>query len=329
MSGGKACTVYQYAVISSDASGNIATSSGQTFTTTGCAADATPSAATSTSVTVSAAATSTLADSGRTLTVSTPANFTATSSSVVIQIKGLSSDSVLGSIGKPSSSLASAASIVFDVTALLNDSTTLDSFDAPVTISYTYTNADISGVNESSLAMYHYHDGSWIKLTGCNVDTAANTITCDTPSFSTFAIFGTPLASSASTQGGGGLPWCSGPSAPGMGRVASWRRMRGRNRVGLGGALPVLPVHRQLRYGSQGPDVQALQKFLNCAGYPLGASGPGSPGHETVYFSDRTLKSLNEFQEAYAASILAPIGATAATGIFADHSQKTAYGLMK
>jgi hypothetical protein len=83
------CTSYNYKVVSSDAAGNYATSTSGMFTTLGCTGGATPTTATTSTVTVSSAATSALTDTGRTLSVSTPANFTATSSSVVIQIKAL------------------------------------------------------------------------------------------------------------------------------------------------------------------------------------------------------------------------------------------------
>lgn len=194
-----ACTSYNYKVVSADASGNYATSTSDIFTTLGCSGGAVPSSATTSPVTVSSAATSTLTDTGRTLTVSTPANFTATSSSVIIQIRAQSTQTVLSTIGSPGS-LSSAASVVFDVTALINNTTVLDSFDSPVTISYTYTDSDISGLEESSLSMYHYHDGVWEELDDCSVDVGANMITCDTPSFSTFAIFGSAVSSQTSSN---------------------------------------------------------------------------------------------------------------------------------
>lgn len=334
-----ACTLYNFKAVSADAAGNYATSSSSNFTTTGCSGGAIPSSATSTTVTVSSAATSTITDSGRTLTVATPANFTATSSSVVIQIKGLPSSTVLDSIGKPSNTLSSAASLAFDVTALINNSTTLDSFDTPVTISYTYTDSDVSGLDESSLTMYHYHGSAWLRLDNCSVNTSTNTLTCSAPSFSTFAIFGTPSSSSSSSSsstGGSGMPWCSAPLAPG------WNTSLPDGGCAKSATIPS-PVlsepqnlalcskyrfTRQLRTGDKGEDVRALQAFLNCAGFTLGASGPGSRGNETTLFADRTLNALKKFQNAFASEILTPIGTTKATGIFGQYSQKKSYSLM-
>ncbi len=343
------CDWYNYKVISADAAGNYATSTAYKFFTSGCPGGVTPTAATSTVVTVNAIATTTLADGKETLTAVTPANFTATSSTVVIQIDGLPSTPVLDSIGTPSSSLSSAANIVFNVTALIDNTTVLASFDHAVTITYHYTSADVAGLNPSSLTMYHYHNGAWLQLNDCSVDTAADTITCTAPSFSIFAIFGTPTSSTTSStsttaSSGGVIPpgYCASNPLPGVSFVVS-AECKGQQQKYLGrentvGSVsttttpPSCPAYhftRWLRYGSQGPDVRALQKFLNCEGFPLAESGPGSPGHETVYFVNRTLHALDAFQFAYATTVLKPVNASSPTGIFALYSQRQAYALMK
>jgi hypothetical protein len=351
-SGLHACTSYNYEVVSADAAGNYATSSSGSFITAGCPGSAPPTQASSASVSVASAATSTLSDSGRMLTVATPANFTATTSSVVIQIKSLSSDTVIGAVGKPSANLSSAAGVAFDVIALVDNTTVLDSFDAPVTITYHYTDADISGLDESSLAMYHYHDGAWLPLDDCSVDMSADTITCSAPSFSVFAIFGTPAASNtvaSNDSGGAGLPWCSGPSAPGWNTsLVDGGCSQGASSP-IASALPVQVVASSsistsrstpalcpyyhftgvLRFGSQGADVRALQEFLNCAGFTLADSGPGSPGDETIYFSDRTRDALIKFQQAYRSEVLTPVDSDTGTGIFAQYSAAKAYSLMQ
>lgn len=311
------CTLYHYKVVSADASENYATSSASTFTTTGCPGGATPSSTTSTVVTVAAAATSTVSDAGRTFTVATPANVTATSSSLVIQIKGMSADTVLGSIGKPSS-LSSAASLVFDVTALIDGSIVLDSFDHSVTITYHYTDSDVSGLDESSLTMYHYHDGAWLPLDDCSVDASANTITCSTPSFSTFALFGTPVkSSSVATVAGSILPgYTERNPLPGEVVVATAAPTAPAGNQGSAPGASCAPPSfaRDLHFGEQGADVRALQQYLNCAGFALGESGPGAPGQETIYFVDRTKAALIRFQEAHAAQILTPLRLARGTG---------------
>ncbi len=319
-----ACTIYSFRVVSRDAAGNSATSTAGMFTTTGCSGGASPTSATTTTITVSSAATTTITDSGRTITVETQEDFTATSSSIVIQIKGLSADTVLGSIGRPSG-LSSATSIVFDVKALIDNITELDSFDVPVTISYTYTDDDVSGLDESTLSMYHYANGAWSELDDCSVNTATNTIRCEAPHFSIFAIFGSAPSSSSSQSGGGVMPWCSGPNAPG------WDSSKPDGGCGIaiharGEKLtcPAYAFTRTLRFGMTGEDVRALQKLMNCLGFTLADSGPGAPGAETNLFVSRTHAALVRFQEAYASEILNPVFANKGTGIFAAYSQKKA-----
>jgi uncharacterized repeat protein (TIGR02543 family) len=55
---------------------------------------------------------------------------------------------------------------------------------------------------------------------------------------------------------------------------------------------------RELRYGMQGTDVKALQKFLNDSGYLLASSGSGAPGEETIYFVNLTEGAVRRFQQA-------------------------------
>ncbi len=324
------CTTYHYAAVSRDATLNAATSTDNSFTTIGCTASSTPITSTSTSITSSSGGSTNVVDSGKTFTVSLPANSTATSSSVVIQVQATAKTAVLSELGTPANVPNGVGSIVFDVKAIINGSTILDSFDHAVTITYAYADSDVSGLNESTFWLYHYHNGSWQALSDCSVDTSANTITCTTPSFSIFGLFGSSSSSSSSSSGGGsGLPWCSGPSAPG------WNL--GLPNGGCGNvALPqastasskrlcsTYTFTRTLRFGMIGEDVRALQKLMNCLGFTLAGTGPGSLGKETNLFVERTQAAVITFQEKYAADILTPIGTKKGTGIFAEHSRKKA-----
>lgn len=53
---------------------------------------------------------------------------------------------------------------------------------------------------------------------------------------------------------------------------------------------------RDLRLGSTGEDVKALQQFLNTHGYAVALTGIGSKGSETSYFGPRTKIALAKFQ---------------------------------
>ncbi len=79
---------------------------------------------------------------------------------------------------------------------------------------------------------------------------------------------------------------------------------------------------RVLKPGSEGADVKALQIFLNSHGFLVARSGPGSPGNETSLYGKFTAAAVIKFQEAHAGEILAPLGLTRGTGIFADATMK-------
>ena len=55
---------------------------------------------------------------------------------------------------------------------------------------------------------------------------------------------------------------------------------------------------RNLKLSSTGPDVQALQQFLNAHGFTVSTQGPGSTGNETNLFGLLTQSALIKFQKA-------------------------------
>ncbi len=86
-------------------------------------------------------------------------------------------------------------------------------------------------------------------------------------------------------------------------------------------------VQRTLRAGAVGEEVRALQRFLNCAGFPVAATGAGSPGNETTLFSVKTYNALVKYQEAHAADVLTPLGLTRGTGVLGELTRKRANGV--
>lgn len=298
LTGLSACTTYAFKVVSGDAAGNRATSTPGLFTTLGCPGGA-PSTATTTSVSVSTTSVSSLTDSGRTVTVSIPAFVTASSSSIVIQIRAQESLPVVSALGMPSG-YTDTANIAFNVTALLDATTELDSFNHPVTVSYAYTEEDIAGLDESTLAMYHYHDSAWDRLEDCTHDLAANTISCDAPHFSIFGIFGTPPAGSAtsSSRSSGTSISARVKNLTAMGKVAEASALKSQwpNLFPEGNVASTTPLVRDLELGMEGEDVRMLQQLLNANGFLLAQSGAGAPGSETTYFGSLTQAAVSAYQ---------------------------------
>lgn len=340
-----ACTTYLFKVVSGDVARNYATSTRSMFTTSGCESYSTPLSATTTAVAVNTETTSTHSQDGRTITVTTPENFTNASTTVVIQIRSVDASAALAQISTPTN-LETGSDIVFDVTALINDTLVLDSFDHPVTISYSYTDEDITGLDESTLWMYHYHDNAWEALDDCTVDVNANTITCTTESFSIFGVFGSLMQGSTRSRSGTSVQArvknliSTGNQERADEIVAEYAHLfPTENVTAVSQTVPVVVVdniktgcvlgeiNRVLRAGSEGEDVRSLQKFLNCTGFLLGTTGPGSPGNETTLFSVRTYLALVKFQEHYFTDILVPTSLTQGSGIFGEFSKKKALQL--
>lgn len=308
------CTQYSYAVNSRDASANSATSTTSTFRTIGCVASTTPDSATSTAVTASSGGNTSLTSSNATITVTAPSNFTATSSSIVIQVQAIPDTEVISTLGKPVSTVSKVGTVVFEVKAIIDSSTELDSFDAPVTITYTYTDTDIAGLDESTLRLYHYHDDSWDMLDDCAVSASTNTITCTTPNFSIFSLFGNESVSSSKStdtiRARVNRLTNMGKKAEAAAVITAWPKLfaPAPAKTATTTVVATTPFSRDLTVGATGEDVRALQKYLNTHGHPVAASGPGSPGNETTRFGALTRAALISFQQKH--------GITPARGYF-------------
>lgn len=73
---------------------------------------------------------------------------------------------------------------------------------------------------------------------------------------------------------------------------------------------------KNLKVGSSGADVLALQKLLNSASDTrIADAGAGSPGNESDTFGSRTKTAVIKFQEKYASEILVPAGLSKGTGM--------------
>ncbi|MBI2448393.1 peptidoglycan-binding protein [Candidatus Microgenomates bacterium] len=80
--------------------------------------------------------------------------------------------------------------------------------------------------------------------------------------------------------------------------------------------VPDIIFFNNMRVGSNGVEVKALQEFLNKNGFTVADNGPGSSGGETQYYGALTARAVARFQEANADQILTPLGYTKGTGIF-------------
>ncbi len=205
------CSTYHYTASSSDAAGNSSSAGDTTFTTRGCAGNASVKSQSSHSITHSAGGSTSLISSGTGLSIAVPASFG--SNDAQFQIKRLDQTEALDTttgLGTPAG-VQSAGDYVFDLHALTDVETAQSSFNVSLAITLYYTAADIVGLNESTLKIYRNDSSVWTQLSNCSVDTGARSVTCNTDHFSTFSIFGqtatvtsNPTVESAVVTTGGG-----------------------------------------------------------------------------------------------------------------------------
>ena len=145
----------------------------------------TPSTTTGTVVaTASSGGSTTLTTSNNTtIKVEIPANTLTQSATLKVQ----SSSTATVSASSPAPSGKSMVS-AFNITAT-SGTTSITSFSKAVTLTFTYTNAQIYGLTESALTVYRWNGTEWVALTS-TVNSATNTITATTTGFSYFAIMG-------------------------------------------------------------------------------------------------------------------------------------------
>ncbi len=224
LSGLNACTLYHYRVKSTDGSTNTVTGTDNTFSTTGCAGSATVVTTGSQTITKAAGGSFQLDSGTADITLTVPINFAAPASAE-FQLHQITSTDVVNNIGKPSGK-SIAGEHTYNLLALTDVNTTITSFDNPLTILITYTDAEVSALIESTLKIYRWDGAAWNELSNCAVNTGANTVTCETSNFSTFGVFGTATPTTTSSGGGGGVKFIpKADSTTGIATMREWGGM--------------------------------------------------------------------------------------------------------
>lgn len=189
-----ACTTYEFKVTSEDAASNSADSSVSTFTTTGCEGTSdgyfgSPFIPNGAPYATSMVKTSESAE----ITPSTNYSGTCDAS---FQFQDLVEGTVLGSTG--ASPTGENPAMAYALSAYCDTGTQLTTFDNPLTVKFSYSDAHVSSLNESTLKIYRWGGAGWNPLSGCIVDLGQNFVTCETTQFSTFGLFGSgPISGSA------------------------------------------------------------------------------------------------------------------------------------
>lgn len=159
------------------------------------------------------AITETHSPSGKTsITIALPANVIASGEELKMTVVSKTQAQIAAA--KPVPTAKVAAGTVFEIDFVkTSDSTSVASLDKSVTLTFAYTDADVVGIDESTLKAYRWDGSAWSELSGSTVDASANTVTATTQNFSTFSLLGsssssedtTPTTTTTSGGGGGGI----------------------------------------------------------------------------------------------------------------------------
>jgi len=90
----------------------------------------------------------------------------------------------------------SGADVFYNISFEKNsDGSPVSVFNKPIDMVFNYIDDDIDGINESTLAIYRWHDSEWVILNDSEVDTNLNKITATSQHFSFFGLLGDTLPS--------------------------------------------------------------------------------------------------------------------------------------
>lgn len=334
------CSQYSYQVTSADASDNTATSSASSFYTAGCVGDTTIN--NSTQASIGTVAGGELSLDSLALDISGHFIDASSTDSIIFQINKIGHSDFYSEAGTPADKIK-AGNNVFNLKSFFTATTSITNFFQPITVTISYTDDEINGLDEDSLLIHRYDGSEWHQLDDCSVNKTDQEVSCTTTNFSDFAIFGDAVevnsASSSSTTSGGVRYGCKDENALNYDYFTSHRQslceyeeesagirttfindsaVGTHTDTNLATGSTNYVFSKNLRPRMTDSDVLELQKYLNDTGFVLSISGAGSPGNETTYFGPRTQNALIEFQNYYAQEILEPIGLVAGTGFFAE-----------
>ena len=154
----------------------------------------TPTAPTTTTGTVTATAsaggkTTVTTTEGTKATVELPAAAVTADTTVTVASVSVATVTTATAAAPAGKTIASA----FQLSATTSAGAAVTSFAKIVTVTVTYTDAQITGLDEASLKVYRWDGTQWVVLS-TTVNATTNTLTATTTAFSYFAIMGEPPA---------------------------------------------------------------------------------------------------------------------------------------
>ncbi|UZE92897.1 MAG: hypothetical protein IB617_01920 [Candidatus Nealsonbacteria bacterium] len=126
---------------------------------------------------------------GSSFDISLPADFLSSGEKVELTMYSAAKETVTTDQPLPSGKLG--ANIFYNISfKKTSDNSTVSSFDKAATLTFSYIDSDISGIDESTLTAYRWNGSEWVALSDSAVDVSLNKITATTQQFSDFALLG-------------------------------------------------------------------------------------------------------------------------------------------
>lgn len=195
------------------------------------------------------------------------------------------------------------------------DGVSVSTLDTASTITFSYTDAQASGLDESTLQVHYYNSGTnqWVALKTI-LDVEDNTATVDVIHLTKFALMGKTEEKPISKMT---VKELEAKIAEILSLITSLKaelaKLKGE--VAYEGIPSGFSFQNNLWLGMSHSDIKYLQVLLNTnSDTKLVNTGAGSSGQETMFFGSLTKAAVIRFQEKYSSEVLAPWGFSKGTG---------------
>ena len=206
-------------------------------------------------------------ETGATGTITVPAGAVGANTVFTITPVGTTGSGV----GNPPTGSFMVGNDVFNLTAT-SGGVAVTTFSSPVTLTFTYTDSQISGLNESTLTVYRWNGTQWVALTG-TVNADNNTITATTTQFSKFAVMGQKSTTTTTTTGVMTREQI-------LAKIAEIQvlivQLTAQLQQLLGTPSTTAKFNTDLSYGMSGSEVKRMQEFMISKGYLKAGLNTGS-----------------------------------------------------
>jgi hypothetical protein len=278
-----------------------------------------PTTTTGTVTATTAGGTTSIVSSGVTASVSLPANAVSANTTVDIVPTAKTATTVSTAVAAIPLTVNMVGGNVYSYSAS-SGGVSVSTFSQPVTITISYTDAQIAGLDLTSLKVYYYNSvtNQWVALSSI-VNTTNKTVTASTTHFTYFAVFGTPTATTTTTTTTTPISQMTQAEIKAeiirISNLILQLQAELLKMIGTTEGCNIVSFDRNLQLNMIGDDVKCLQVLLNSsADTQVASSGAGSSGQETTKFGALTKAAVIKFQNKYASEVLTPWGLTEGNG---------------